>query len=152
MAIYEAGLLFRGFTLINSIYHESSGENIDIDLRSGLLSAIVTFAETAFSSGLMEYLEGTRFVVAFTHDKIMSEDSNEPELLLGYAILDKRKKIEKHIHKIIMPLLSQCIIKFKTEFEGKNLSEVSLFFNFKDYIDSIFLPKSKVGSNIKTVT
>lgn len=152
MTIYEAGLLFRGFTLINSIYHESSGENIDMDLRSGLLSAIITFAENAFSSGLMEYLEGTRFVIAFTHDTIMSEDSNEPELFLGYAIIDKRKKLEKYIHKIIMPLLSQCIIKFKSEYEGRNMSEVSLFFNFKNYIDSIFLPKTKVGSKIKTAT
>jgi len=152
MTIYEAGLLFRGFTLISSIYHESSGENIDLDLRSGLLSAIITFAENAFSSSLMEYLEGTRFVIAFTHDKIVSEDSDEPELFLGYAILGKRKKIEKYIHKVIMPLLSQCIIKFKSEYEGKNMSEVSQFFNFKDYIDSIFLPKSKVGSKIKIST
>ena len=152
MTIYEAGLLFRGFTLINSIYHESSGDKIDMDLRSGLLSAIIIFAENAFSSSLIEYLEGTKFVIAFTHDKMMSDDSNESEILIGYAIIDKKKKIEKYVQKTIQPFLYQCTVKFKNEYEGRNLSEVSQFYPFKDYIDSIFLPKSKAISKVKTAT
>ena len=151
MTIYEAGLLFRGFTLINSVYRKSSNENIHQDLRSGLLSAIITFAENAFSSSLMEYLEGTKFVVAFTQDNIMSEDSRRPEVLIGYAILDKRKKIEKYIHKTIIPLLSQCVIRFKSEFEGKHLSLLSQFEPFRDYIDSIFMTKSKLDRFIEAL-
>ena len=45
MVIREAGLLFRGFTLINGFYHQTSDEPIDKDLRSGLLTAMLNFAE-----------------------------------------------------------------------------------------------------------
>jgi len=144
MVVREVGILFRGFTLVNAKYHETSGKEIDRDLRSGLLTAIINFAESAFASSLIDYLQGTKYVIAFTEDKIKAVDSIDPELLIGYAILDKsKKKIEKHIHKVIQPLLSQCISYFKAEYEGKNLSEVSQFRSFKSCLDKTFLRQAK---------
>ena len=62
MVIREAGLLFRGFTLVKKSYHKSTLGKIDTDLRSGLLTAILNFAETAFSKDFIEYLESIRWM------------------------------------------------------------------------------------------
>lgn len=145
MVVREAGLLFRGFTLVKKSYHKSTIGKIDTDLRSGLLTAILNFAQSTFSKDLVEYFEGRKFLIAFTEDEINSEDSFEPELLISYVILDKEKRIEKYIRKIIQPLLKQMSKEFKTLNTGKNLSEISQFKDFKLNLDNIF------GSDTKTV-
>ncbi|MHA1149653.1 MAG: hypothetical protein ACTSR8_15565 [Promethearchaeota archaeon] len=145
MVIREAGLLFRGFTLVNGLYHQTSDDHVDKDLRSGLLTALLNFAESAFAAQDLEYFEGNRFVIAFTQDKISSRDSVEPELFIAYAILDKEKKIDKHIKKVVIPQLQKIISKFKTQYEGKNLSEISQFANFKSEVNKAF------GSDTKTI-
>ncbi|MFX1378845.1 MAG: hypothetical protein ACFFA4_07090 [Promethearchaeota archaeon] len=138
MVVREAGLLFRGFTLVKKSYHKTSLGKIDTDLRSGLLTAILNFAQSTFSKDIVEYFEGKKFLITFTEDQILSEDGFEPELLVSYAILDKEKKIERYIHKIIQPLLQQVVKEFKANNMGKNLSEVSQFKEFKKSIDKIF--------------
>ncbi len=138
MVVREAGLLFRGFTLVKKSYHKTSKGKIDTDLRSGLLTAILNFAQSTFSKDIVEYFEGKKYLIAFTEDQINAEDGFEPELIISYAILDKDKKIEKYIRKIIHPLLKQVSKEFKTLNTGKNLSEVSQFKNFKQNLDRIF--------------
>ncbi|MFX1419313.1 MAG: hypothetical protein ACFE9N_10375 [Promethearchaeota archaeon] len=138
MVVREAGLLFRGFTLVKKSYHKTSKGKIDPDLRSGLLTAILNFAQSTFSKDMVEYFEGKKYTIAFTEDEIIAEDSFEPELIISYAILDKEKKIEKYIRKIIQPLLKQMSKEFKLLNSGKNLSEISQFKNFKQNLDKIF--------------
>jgi len=138
MVVREAGLLFRGFTLVKKSYHKTSKGKIDTDLRSGLLTAILNFAQSTFSKDIVEYFEGKKFLIAFTEDEINAEDSFEPELIISYAILDKEKRIERYIRKIIQPLLKQVSKEFKTLNSGKNLSEVSQFKVFKQNLDTIF--------------
>ncbi len=138
MVVREAGLLFRGFTLVKKSYHKTSKGKIDTDLRSGLLTAILNFAQSTFSKDIVEYFEGKKFLIAFTEDEINAEDSFEPELIISYAILDKEKRIERYIRKIIHPLLKQVSKEFKTLNSGKNLSEVSQFKVFKQNLDTIF--------------
>ncbi len=145
MVIREAGLLFRGFNLVKKSYHKITLGKIDSDLRSGLLTALLTFADTAFKSDSIEYFEGGKFVTAFINDKIRAEDSLEPEILISYVILDKEKKIDKYIKKIIQPMLVKLASDFKNQNEMKNLSEVSQFTDFKKDIDSIF------GSDAKNI-
>ncbi|NVM19540.1 MAG: hypothetical protein HWN80_17695 [Candidatus Lokiarchaeota archaeon] len=145
MVIREVGLLFRGFTLVKKSYHKTTLGKIDADLRSGLLTALLNFAETAFATGTVEYFQGNRFTIAFINARILSDDSLEPELLVSYAIIDRQKKIDKYIHKIVNPLLTKVAKEFKSQHEGKNLSEVSQFKIFKDSLDVIF------GSNTKKI-
>ena len=145
MVIRECGLLFRGYTLIYESYHQTSKQKIDKDLRSGLLTALINFAESAFSKNLVEYFEMKKFVIVFIEDKILSYDSPEPEVLMIYAILDKEKKIDKHISKVIIPSLKEIIKHFKEKYEGKNLSEISQFKDFKKTIKEI------LGSDIETL-
>lgn len=138
MVIREAGLLFRGFTLVKKSYHKTTKGKIDTDLRSGLLTAILNFAQSTFSKDIVEYFEGKKFLIAFIEDKIEAEDSFEPELIISYAILDKEKKIEKYIHKVVRPLLKEVLKEFKLLNTGKNLSEISQFKEFKQNLDNIF--------------
>ncbi len=145
MVIREAGLLFRGYTLVKKSYHKTTKGKIDKDLRSGLLTAILNFAQSTFSKDLIEYFEGKKYLIAFIEDYINSEDSFEPELLISYAILDIEKKVEKYIHKVVQPLLKQMSKEFKSLGSGKNLSQVSQFKDFKKNLDRIF------GSDTQTV-
>ena len=138
MVVREAGLLFRGFTLVKKSYHKTSMGKIDTDLRSGLLTAILNFAQSTFSKDLVEYFEGKKFLITFFEDQILAESSFEPELIISYAILDKERKIEKYIRKIIKPLLKKVLKEFKSLHSGKNLSEVSQFKTFKENLDTIF--------------
>ena len=138
MVVREAGIIFRGFTLVKKSYHKSTKGKIDEDLRSGLLTAILNFAQSAFSKDAVEYFEGKKYIIAFKEDKITAKNSIEPELLISYAILDKEKRIEKYIRKVIQPLLDVVIYQFKSLNTGKNLSEVSQFKDFKNILDRTF--------------
>ena len=62
----------------------------------------------------------------------------EPELLISYAIMDKEKRIEKYIHKVVQPILKMIVEEFKSKYEGRNLSEVTQFKNFKETLDKMF--------------
>jgi len=137
LVIRECGLLFRGYPLIYETYHETSQKEIDTDLRSGLLTALLNFAEISFAEDSVEYFEMKKFIIAFVEDKIISKDSEEPEPLITYAILDKEKKIDKHISKVIIPSLKEITGAFKEKYDGENLSEISLFREFKKTIEKV---------------
>lgn len=146
MIIREAGLLFRGFTLIKASYHKTSSDKIDTDLRSALLTALLNFAENAFSTKIVEYLEfSKKFVIAFTEDKIQSIDDHEQEAIITYAIIDKEKKIDKVISNIVLPSLKEVSKQFILIYNGKNLSEVGQFKTFRKIMDEIF------GFDVKTI-
>lgn len=138
MVIREAGLLFRGFTLVKKSYHKSTLGKIDSDLRSGLLTAILNFAESAISKDFVEYFQGKKYLIAFKKNEIMADDSFEPELLISYAIMDKEKRVEKYTRKIVQPLLKIVAEEFISKNSGKNLSEITQFKPFKKSLDKIF--------------
>ncbi|MFX0071699.1 MAG: hypothetical protein ACFFAO_11480 [Candidatus Hermodarchaeota archaeon] len=138
MVIRESGLLFRGFTVLYASYHKTSDEKIDKDLRSALLTALLNFAESAFTTDAIEYFEMKKFAISFIEDKIKAEDSPVKEPLIAYVILDKEKKIDKYISKTVIPLLKRVISLFKESYDGKNLSEISQFESFKGNLDLIF--------------
>ena len=144
MVIRESGILFRGFTLLQAKYHQTSDDKIDKDLRSALLTALLNFAESAFSKDIVEYFEMKKFVISFVEDKIKPQDSPEPEPIIVYAILDKEKKIDKHLSKVVVPSLKEVMRKFIEKYDGKNLSEVSQFRTFKGTLDNIFGSETKI--------
>lgn len=145
MVVREAGLIFRGFYLVKKSYHKTTKGKIDQDLRSGLLTAILNFAETAFTKDTVEYFEMNKLLITFKEDRLVAKDSLDPETLISYVVLDKEKKVEKYIHKVIQPLLGKVIQEFKANNMGKNFSEVSQFKVFKQNLDRIF------GTDTQTV-
>ena len=48
------------------------------------------------------------------------------------------RKRDKYIKKILKPLLTNVVSEFKKKNNGKNLSEVSQFKDFKETLDQIF--------------
>ncbi|MFW9939645.1 MAG: hypothetical protein ACFFFT_01295 [Candidatus Thorarchaeota archaeon] len=145
MVIREAGLMLGGYFLVKRSYHKSTKVKIDKDLRSGLFTAILKFAETAFIRDSVEYIKGTKFIISFKYDKIKGLHSYKSEYLISYVIIDKEKRAEKYIHNIIQPLLEKVLVEFKSTYFQKNLSEVSQFKDFKKVLDRIF------GTDTETV-
>ncbi len=140
--IRECGILFRGFTIINSQYHDFGTNIKDKDLRSGLLTAIINFSEAAFSHSL-EYIEGKKKSLIFTQDKILSADGEDvSELIISYIIMDKVKHIDK-VKERIVPELKKLLLLFKEKYKNKNLSHVSEFQEFKQEIDNLFGEEGK---------
>jgi len=141
--IRECGILFRGFTLINSQYHDFGSTVKDKDLRSGLLTAIINFSDVAFSTQSLEYIEGKKKALIFTHEKILSSDSNNiPEIMISYVIIDKEKEIDKEKKKFV-PELKKLLLLFKEKYEKHNLTRVSIFQDFKQEIDNLFGEEGK---------
>ena len=111
---------------------------MDIDFKTGFMSAIINFAETAFLTNSIESIEMMKYIVAFTLDTIIAKDSTEPEAIICYVILDKKSHSEKFVSRIIQPLLSQAIMFFKTLYQGKNLTETSRFKDFRKILNGLF--------------
>ena len=143
MVIREAGIMVRGYPLVYSSYHDTGGKDIDVVLRTGLLSGILTFIETAYTKDAIEYIESKNYIIVFKANYIKGEKSPEPEIIISYVILDKMKKLDKFITKNIMPFLEKILKKFIEKYSGKNLSNVSLFEEFKNDLDKIFKIESK---------
>lgn len=140
--IRECGILFRGFTIINSQYHDFGTNIKDKDLRSGLLTAIINFSEAAFSH-ILEYIEGKKKSLIFTQDKILSTDGEDAsEIIISYLIMDKVKHIDKEKERIV-PELRKLLLLFKEKYKNKNLSHVSEFQEFKQEIDNLFGEEGK---------
>ncbi|MFO8020567.1 MAG: hypothetical protein R6U96_18235 [Promethearchaeia archaeon] len=138
MVVREAGIMFRGFSLINAKYHQTQPDKVDKDLRSSLITALLNFCEGAFSTVNVEYFVLKKFSIAFTKSKIQSADSEHPEDLVVYVIFNREKNTEKFIHKVLQPLLESIAHKFIQENEGKNLSEITQFQSFRSTLDNIF--------------
>ena len=132
----------RGYPLVYSSYHET-GAGIDVVLRSGLLSGILNFVESAFEKQIVEYIESKNYIIAFKADKILAEKAVEPEPIISYIIMDKEKKIDKFISKNISPLLKKILKEFILGYTGKNLSYISIFEDFKKVINKNFEIESK---------
>ncbi|MFX1258608.1 MAG: hypothetical protein ACFFAN_12155, partial [Promethearchaeota archaeon] len=112
MVIHEAGIMVRGYPLVYSTYHHTGINEIDVVLRSGLLSGILNFIDTAFINEAIEYIESKNYTIAFKIEQIVGLKSIEPEPIVAYAILDKEKKLDKFISKKIIPFLKKVARNF----------------------------------------
>ncbi len=146
MVIREAGLMLGGFFLVKQSYHKSTKGKIDKDLRSGLFTAILKFAESAFTNDSVEYFKGKKYLISFMYDEIKVPYHNKPEFLISYVIMDKEKRAERYIQNIIQPLLEKVLVEFKSRHSEKNLSEFSQFKEFKPILDKIFGTDSQTAN------
>ncbi|MHA1242787.1 MAG: hypothetical protein ACTSQU_18695 [Promethearchaeota archaeon] len=67
--LYEIGIVFRGFILVSfefkKIEKKDKVKDVSKDLRGGFISAINTFAKTAFNNLSLEYLESGNILFIF---------------------------------------------------------------------------------------
>jgi len=141
--IYEAGIIFRGFTLVNYIIRNLSvktKKEIHKDLRSSFISAITQFVEKAFQGSTLEYLESGDILFIFITETIQAGDFNTVENILAYAICDKKKNIDKQVEKV-KEKLNLMLIHFKQKYNNENFTIIDKFQDFKPEIEKFFTKK-----------
>lgn len=141
--IYEAGVILRGFTLVNYIIRNVSvktKKEVHKDLRSSFISAITQFVEKAFQGSTLEYLESGDILFIFITDTIQAGDFNTLENILAYAICDKKKNIDKQVEKV-REKLKLMLIHFKQKYNNENFTIIDKFQDFKPEIEKFFTKK-----------
>lgn len=141
--IYEAGVILRGFTLVNYIIRNVSvkaKKEVHKDLRSSFISAITQFVEKAFQGSTLEYLESGDILFIFITETIQAGDFNTVENILAYAICDKKKNIDKQVEKV-REKLKLMLIHFKQKYNNENFTIIDKFQDFKPEIEKFFTKK-----------
>ncbi len=141
--IYEAGVILRGFTLVNYIIRNVSvktKKEVHKDLRSSFISAITQFVEKAFQGSTLEYLESGDILFIFITETIQAGDFNTVENILAYAICDKKKNIDKEVEKV-REKLKLMLIHFKQKYNNENFTIIDKFQDFKPEIEKFFTKK-----------
>ena len=142
MIIREVGIISCGVPIIFESYHQIRKEDSNLILNSGLLSSILSFAESTIAP--VEYLQSNRYTVVFKKDELLDKSTLKP--FIAYMIVDNfDKNVDKYIKRKVMPLLKKILKKFKNEYEGANFTSLSQFENFRTCISKI------LGISLKTV-
>ncbi|MHA2009587.1 MAG: hypothetical protein ACXABO_19565 [Promethearchaeota archaeon] len=135
MLIREAGIIFNGIPVIFASYHRASKENLDLICSSGLMSGLLSFAECLMAP--IEYFESSKYSIIF--NKGMMEDYyGKEQEILAFLVIDKDERLEKYLHKTILPLLKKMLNKFTSDYKGCKVTQVAQFEPFKEIIDKIF--------------
>lgn len=142
MLIREAGIIHEGLPIIFTSYHRASKENINLFCTSGLMSGILTFAETLMEP--IEYFESEKYSIIFKKDKIKDFFGKEEEIF-AFIVIDKDYRLEKYLKKTIFPLLGKLLKKFSSQFKGCNLTKTSQFKAFEKVLNKLF------GTGTKTL-
>ncbi|HMF33184.1 MAG TPA: hypothetical protein VKK79_17295 [Candidatus Lokiarchaeia archaeon] len=133
MAILEAGLNYEGMTLVSQKYYDTEIE-FDDRLRSGLLSAISSFAKEAFQDTI-ESFSLSKFEIICIRRSINVPGNKIESNLLAYAITDKDTNL-----KIVKSFLGKIVDAFLNRFSVRDIGggDMEKFEGFKDRIDQIF--------------
>ena len=140
--IYEIGIIFRGFTLVSHNFRElplqkdSDGQR---DLRAAFISAINSFAETAFNNNSLEYLESGNILFIFKMDEIKSLDKNKKEPIILYGLADKKRRLQDKFVKRFLEKVVPIIENFKIKYNNKELSHVAIVRPFEEQIKEYFI-------------
>lgn len=149
-SIFEAGIIFRGYTLVNRKFKDFvAKENTEIheDLRASFISAITEFCEYAFMGSSLEYLVSKDLLIIFTTDTIHADDYPSKEPILAYAICEKKKSVDRQV-KSVVERLTNVLIYFIQRYNKHNLSETTQFRVFEPIIEGFFFKDKKLAEII----
>jgi len=139
--LYELGIVFRGFILVQNIFKslpDGKKTDPDKDLRGAFISAISSFAETAFTNVYLEYLESGNILFIFKMAEVQSLDSNIPEPVILYGLTEKRKNVDKFVKKFLEKV-SPIIQLFVHKYNKKDFTELNQFESFRIDMKSFFV-------------
>jgi hypothetical protein len=142
--IYDIGIVFRGFVLVNYPFKELPKQkemDVQKDLRGAFISAISSFAETAFENNNLEYLESGNILFIFKFAEIKSSDNNIEEPIILYCMMEKRKKNPDKDVKKILQKAELILQSFILKFNNYDFTEINHFQNFKDELNKFFIKK-----------
>jgi hypothetical protein len=136
--LYEIGIVFRGFILVNcefkKIDKEEKQTKANKDLRGSFISAINTFAKNAFNNLSLEYLESSNILFVFKAYEIQAVDCNDKEPIILYGLVDKKKKDTDKFVKKFLQKIDPILTLFISRYANKDLSEINQFEPFQNDI------------------
>ncbi|MFX0026137.1 MAG: hypothetical protein ACFE8M_06955 [Candidatus Hermodarchaeota archaeon] len=137
--LYELGIVFRGFVLVKHKFRHLRDQNEKTkDLRGAFISAITTFAETAFNNLSLEYLESKNTLFIFKTSEIKTSDSNLEEPIILYGLTEKKKKDTDKIVKKFLEKVEALLKLFISRFQDRDFTELDQFEPFKQEIENYF--------------
>ncbi len=142
--IYDIGIIFRGFILVNKIFKEISlQKNLDSkkDLRGAFISAISSFAESAFTNNNLEYLESGNILCIFKMMEVKSSDNNMKEPIILYGLVEKKKKNPDKIVKKFLSKAQIILESFIQKYDDRDFTEITQFESFKEDLNNYFIKK-----------
>ncbi|NVM52278.1 MAG: hypothetical protein HWN66_01155 [Candidatus Helarchaeota archaeon] len=115
MVFYELGIIFRDVPIISKQYYKEYGMALDPTLRTGFLSALMSFASEVFSDEIDSFIMKNFKIVILSRPLIKaSEDSTQPErrphYIIVYGIGNKKLKLKtakKALTKVLEEFLQQ---------------------------------------------
>ncbi|MFX0032864.1 MAG: hypothetical protein ACFE8E_14090 [Candidatus Hodarchaeota archaeon] len=141
--LYELGIVFRGFVLVNYSFKNFDGQDDfcegNRDLRGAFISAIDTFAKNAFNNLSLEYLESNNVLFIFKASEIKTSDYHEPEPIILYGLIDKKKRDTDKIVKKFIGKFEILLQLFISRFQSKDFTERNQFHSFKKEIETFFV-------------
>ena len=140
--LYEFGIVFRGFVLVNQIFRnipEINEIRLNEDLRGAFIDAINTFAKNAFNNLSLEYLESNNTLFIFKVTEVRTSDCNEVEPVILYGLAEKKKKDPEKIVKKFLEKVEPILQLFVTRYNNKDFSELTQFEPFEEEIVEFFV-------------
>ncbi len=145
-ALYDVGIVFRGFVLVNKIFRELSTEKdteSKRDLRGAFISAISSFAESAFTNNHLEYLESGNFLFIFKMGKVKSCDNTLSEPIILYGLTEKKKKSPNKTVKKFLGRAQLILESFIQKYNDRDFTEITQFEPFKESLQDYFIKKQE---------
>jgi len=145
--LYDVGIVFRGFVLVNNIFKELPGlkeTESRKDLRGAFISAISSFTECVFTNNYLEYLESGNILFIFKMAEIKSCDNESKEPIILYGLTEKRKK--KSSDKYVKKFLGRAELvleSFIQQFHDRDFTELTQFEPFKEDLKGYFIKKQE---------
>ena len=142
--LYELGIVFRGFVLVNHILKElpvQKESGINKDLRGAFISAINTFVDTAFNKNSIEYLESGNILFIFKIAEIQSVDNRVKEPIILYGLVDKSKKKSDKLVRKFMEKVDPVLQLFIQKYNQADFTELNQFEPFQEIMQEFFIKK-----------
>ena len=138
--LYEVGFIFRGFIILSHDFKVLPTKATEKkDLRGAFISAINTFAETAFNNNSLEYLDSGHILFIFKISKIKSRDYRKEEPIIMYGLVDKTKKNPDKVVRKFMEKSELIFQKFIHQFYDSDFTNLSTFESFENELKDYFL-------------
>jgi len=132
--IYELGIIFRGFVIVSHVFKEVPSQKetkVTKDLRAAFISALNTFAGTAFDDNSLEYLDSGNVLFILKNSKVKSQDGVKKETIIMYGLVEKKKKDEEKYVKKFFNKINPLLENFIQAYENRNFTELTQFNPFE---------------------
>jgi len=136
------GIIYYGIRVVDVVLKELDNMEIYNGLISNFISAIHSFSrkicfqelEYITLEKLCLYFHSAALPFNYTNDK-----GKEPEILLGYVIIEKQEENIEQYRESILPKLERMLEEFLKNYPRiKNFNNIAFFHPFKEKIKSIF--------------